>query len=1018
MDSPRAPFTPQEAAAARAVWKEFLEDIDQELALSPPNIRRGAPHWLIQQSGDLMKDYFTNPNINALEGCVACGKRAIELVVAGDPDEATILNNCGLALVFRFSKLRPDGSIDDLNEAIALYRRAVALNTDQKRKFTNNLVRALSTRFDISNSISDLDELIEIQTESLATIAPNSPKVDDIRLQLTIHLYTRYEETGVESYLQKALRLIKEAGVHVPSRLARYDPTRQGDWLHTAAVCHGLEFELKGHPDLMNKAIVALELAIQKTPLDAPQRSVSMNSLGILLSQKFEITHAIDVLDEAIKWTTEASADQKPTAQLRALTLHTLASMYLHRYARLFDVESLVQSIEVERKAIDTTTSSNDQRLFQSTLANSLTHLSTERDDPEILQEAIDIARGVTDDLPEDYGETPKMCMVLAQALLKRYKKLKAEEDLNDFVQTVQTALRHCPDEAPQRCTILWELGRGLNLQGGENLEASLAAYEAAAKERNGKPLHRLLSALDCAKRLIQSSSWNRIDKIMDVAIELLPKVSPKSLSRDDQQFILGYLSGIATISCSSALKAGRSAYDALVRMESCRGVIAGTIIDSRSDVDALRQENPALYEEYTSLRKLIAGHHSGALPLPQSNGQLTLDRYIERLGALEEQIRSMDAFSRFQLPPLPETIQSLASSGPVVAFNVSDISSDAIVITQDGITSINLPHLTLPELEANLAKLSGKGNLKRRHASLIQSNVDEEDECEEMLVWLWDVAVKPVLEHLKLLNYDRPPTSKLPCIWWVSNGLMGLAPIHAAGTHTEGSKENTLSHVVSSYSSTLKALEFCRRQPWMSLKDRKVLVVAMPNTPGYAELNLEQETAAIQAIFGSTESLVLECPSRQNVIDELRGRTITHFACHGFCHPNRPDESGLLLGREAVEQLTVRDLAKIDYGVSQIAYLSACSTAEISPGKLVDESIHLANSFQLIGYRHVVATLWGAYDEAAVEVARNFYSTLSTAGGDEGLTVAYALHEATLAVREYDRHDIMSWAPFVHYGA
>ena len=79
---------------------------------------------------------------------------------------------------------------------------------------------------------------------------------------------------------------------------------------------------------------------------------------------------------------------------------------------------------------------------------------------------------------------------------------------------------------------------------------------------------------------------------------------------------------------------------------------------------------------------------------------------------------------------------------------------------------------------------------------------------------WLWDVAVKPVLKELGLLWQDNPPHT-LPCVWWVGGGLMALLPLHAAGEHGMGSTDNTLSHVVSSYAPTLKALQFSQSKAW-----------------------------------------------------------------------------------------------------------------------------------------------------------------------------------------------------------
>ena len=56
--------------------------------------------------------------------------------------------------------------------------------------------------------------------------------------------------------------------------------------------------------------------------------------------------------------------------------------------------------------------------------------------------------------------------------------------------------------------------------------------------------------------------------------------------------------------------------------------------------------------------------------------------------------IRSLEGFKTFlQCPPKSELL-SLAESGSIVVFNVSDIRSDPFLITSDAIRSVPLPDL------------------------------------------------------------------------------------------------------------------------------------------------------------------------------------------------------------------------------------------------------------------------------------------------------------------------------------
>lgn len=217
--------------------------------------------------------------------------------------------------------------------------------------------------------------------------------------------------------------------------------------------------------------------------------------------------------------------------------------------------------------------------------------------------------------------------------------------------------------------------------------------------------------------------------------------------------------------------------------------------------------------------------------------------------------------------------------------------------------------------------------------------------------------------------------------------------------------------------------LQFSLNKPSFSIRQRrpKILIVSMPTTPGgHKPLKVSEEVAAITNHTRSWAStIVLEQPSRESVLNALKSCSIAHFACHGRADSVEPAKSALILGREIEEELTLEDIDTITHDSAQIAYLSACSTAEIKVQNLEDESIHLASTFQLAGFKHVIGTLWGADDSAAVEIAGKFYGALYRHNRSGHRSVAQALHDAVLSFRNTQGNctDISKWAPFIHLG-
>lgn len=170
--------------------------------------------------------------------------------------------------------------------------------------------------------------------------------------------------------------------------------------------------------------------------------------------------------------------------------------------------------------------------------------------------------------------------------------------------------------------------------------------------------------------------------------------------------------------------------------------------------------------------------------------------------------------------------------------------------------------------------------------------------------------------------------------------------------------------------------------------------------------------------------AIILDSPSVNLVLQKLPAYQIIHFACHGVSDPDSPSNSHLvLLANSSLEpaKLTVASIASMNIEKAQIAYLSACSTADNASISLADESIHIASGFQLAGFSHVLAALWPANDRACQQVAVEFYRRMfnSVQPGVEGhKAVSTAFHYAVKKLRDDNLGQPIKWACFIHTGA
>jgi CHAT domain-containing protein len=232
------------------------------------------------------------------------------------------------------------------------------------------------------------------------------------------------------------------------------------------------------------------------------------------------------------------------------------------------------------------------------------------------------------------------------------------------------------------------------------------------------------------------------------------------------------------------------------------------------------------------------------------------------------------------------------------------------------------------------------------------------------------------------------------------------------------------MDRVVSSTIPTVRALLKARHDMHNTARRPAVLVVAMPATPDQTDLpGAKPEAQLITEKFPGSVA-VLGLPggppaSHATVTAQLQNHSWVHFACHGSSDLADPSASCLLLTDWQTHPLTVLDLTGMRLTATELAFLSACSTAR-GGATLPDEAIHLAGACALAGYGHVIAALWPIRDADAVRVTNAVYARL--AEEPERRDHALAMHTAIRALRDGYAESLTDqpsrWASHTHTGA
>lgn len=1037
-----------------------IDLLDKAMKLiSKDDTRRPA---VLDKMGNAFQRRFRSiGSMEDLKRAIVLREDAVNLSPNNHPEKSMYLNNLAGSLKDRFDRT---GLMDDLNRAIILVKDNVKPTSNYSPSFLNNLATLLLTRFESTASMDDVNQAIALfeQCESLLL-----NKIDrDVCLgNLGTALSRRCSRTGSMSDLDAAIVKLEQA-------VASFSKGHRARALYLGNLGNALIIRSKqtSSMDDYNRAIAAFEQSLLTTPND-PAHSGLLNDLANALQTHLENTR--ESLDRIIRIKQEALNLMPIDHPSRAMRLSNLASALRQRFEQTNALEDLDQAIALSQQAVASTTTNLVARAdYLSTLGTGLLSRYNRKGLMEDLDNAIVLLQEAIELTPKRSPDFGFHLMNFANALKERFEKSSSMKDLEWAIATQEQALELISDNHIGRATCLTNLGLSLHslfkqTWSMKHIDRAVEAFEQAVASRaNDHPemaefLTNLASALEdrfeqtrdisdfdravilneqstgistarpsirisaakAASQLLLGRDNHRAKTLLRAAVHLLPSISPRELSRTDQQYNISQFVAITPSAVSLCVECDEDPYTALQLLEIGRGVLASFQMEVRSDVSSLKKSHPDFAQQFQNIRDQIDRPHNNMVSnadYDRENRRIISKQFDSHLGT----IRQLDGHERFLLGPSESEIKRLAETGPIVVFNVSEIRSDAFLVSED-IRSLPLPLLKYEDLKAYATLfLNATSTVSPRDYANAKSQMNK------VLEWLWDVAVHPVLDQL---GFTETPghNETWPRVWWVGSGLLNLLPIHAAGYHESGSQQNAMDRVISSYTPTIKALAYARERSTSvsNLLSQKVLLVAMSTTPAQADLPfVEKEMEGLRKLVPpSIQILTMSNPTKETVMSALPDHQIVHMSCHGYSSSQDPSQSMLLLEDWKVSPLTVSDLISMNIQLPQFAFLSACHMANTKDIYLLDESINVVSAIQLAGYPSVVGTMWYVTDIHCPEVAKSVYSWMLVGGKLDTRRSAEGLHRAVRALRDRTRDELgytrkvssdpLVWASYVHWG-
>lgn len=966
------------------------------------------------------------------------------LVETTPPTAEPAADRAGLLAVTLVDLDETTNTQEHIDESIALLRRAVEGTTGVAlRLYRYALWRTLRLRYNARGGVAYLAEAIEQIRALLEACGPGDEMFDEFQFSLGSSLAALFNENGRAASLEESSALVRRAVAAAPRESDKYYQRRA----ILAVVL--LDMARRNRDDGM----LGEALAIGRENVERRGKWVDFSNLAATLMRCYEDIGTVRYLEEAVaagRRAIELEPDD-PTA------LSNLATTLQELFERSGDNAALDETIVLLRRAAAAVREGHPNAVtVLSNIAVAMNELAGRSGDPGVAGEALQAFRAALASSSVDHAHRGLVLNNFGDALIEQFRRTgqmryleEAFDVLHAAVGSIEDALRgaalsnlaratglkgevgddsatlfeatelfrqalsmtNAPPLRAQIATHLGDLLAGLCRQGHETLRSdALAAYAVAIETADAWPHARLAAARERASLLCDVADWESALPDYAKAVALVPLVVSRHLVRGDRQIRLTRLAGLASDAASCALNAGNPRL-AIELLEHGRGVILSQTLDTESDLTELRDQTPRLATRFESLCSQMDQRQGAAvikLAVASSSDENAVSvpsEWRHQLGRefddLLAEIRALPGFAAFLQPPRFETLAGAATGRPLVIVNVSRHRCDALLVVHGDVRVVPLAQVTKTGIEERaLGLLSG------------------EDAQPELLDWLWTTIVDPVLTALDLRA--AVPEAPEERIWWCPTGLLAYLPLHAAERQLAGSGvgRSALELVVSSYAPTVRSLG----GEWQAADkvtgaQRRAVVVAMPRTPGASDLpGAAAESEIISSRLADTTALIGDEAQHGPVVAALLERSIAHFACHSVADLDDPSSSRLLLVDHESAPLTLSEIARLRVPGAELAFLSACSTAQTAP-QLADEAIHISSAFRLAGYQQVVGTLWPVSDRISPRIVEDFYRAYLVAGGRGAGSAAWALNEATRAARAQHPDQPQLWAAHIHVG-
>ncbi|KAG1844816.1 CHAT domain-containing protein [Suillus subalutaceus] len=945
--------------------------------------------------------YVASNTVSHLNYAVQHFQLALDQCQVGHPDQAAALTNLAWARLQCYIQ----NNLEDIDSITSLFRQALALRPQGHPDHPSSichLIQALIWRYSKENFTA---VYIHESAQLACKLLPLCPEGTYLRSIVT-------GASGVDFVIRACNNLSTDTSdecIHlrrVVLELCPLGSEYRHKALHELAQAVEGRFKQCGSIDDLDECIQHRREAVSLCPEGHPEYETYLNNLALSLKIRFDYQCNSHDLNEAISLYEEAL---RVGNKCREFSLDNLGLALRTRFNQCNEVNDIVRAIGLHREALILCPPGNPYHDY--TLNNLALALQTKSDASEDLNEVIDLYRDSLLFTRLDDPERHINLHNLSSALRSRFTHTQKNEDIEEAIQLCQESLEALTSLHPDRYfsyMLLQEayLSRYRVQCKSADLSLAVENFRLASRHPTQGFPERIKEAVEWARQ----AEVYRHDSALEayqMCLQLFDNhVMTRStiISRREATTAFRGAQSLPVDAASCAVRRDNLRY-AVELVEQGRGQQWSLASRLRTPLEDLESTNSNIAHTFSELSKYLADAQGSTVSTDGATADqaaIEYRRITTQWEATVSEIRNLQGFSRFLLPPSYEDLQAAARHGPVIILIGSQYSCSAIIVPTSGEPRhVSFPRITLTHLET----LKKDFAREIRQASRMRPE-ETRKELQALLRTVWDEIMLPIVI---VLQRDLRLTCRSR-IWLCPTAAFTSIPLHAAHPFRTKAdsrgRELCLEDVyICSYTPTLSAL--IRSRQMMKTRVTPSFVTVGQSSPGAGQgealLTIDSELELVRELVPATANPITlsgDDATRAGALDALQRNTWVHLACHGKQDREQPYNSRFAMRDEP---LTLLDIMENDTPHAEFAFLSACHTA-VGDEETPDEVIHLAAGLQFSGFKSVIGTLWVVDDAVVKHVVKAFYENMFSDSKDGGVMdytkAAWALNRATNAVK------------------